>query len=385
MKKILSLMIIAAAILPCLAAQFHAWRDVDLAGSGPAGDTMQIMVSFYVEGDYDTVFIVDTTFDTTEIPVDVVLLLDNSGSMRQEVVDAQNAAEAFINTLDDNDQVAAITYSTASRIDTVAPMTDTSGFADAISAIKANLDADGGYTAVWYSTKCAIDYLLANTRDGTTPVVIVLTDGEDNASDDAGMGATSEDAYDSLMRFIGPIADQITLFTISLGDSTNTSELQSLATATGGTYYLAGTSSELTAIYEAISDNLVNQTVDTTQSVTPVMVRQDTIGTFADALLLLDNSGSMKDEIGESKKASTEFINSLGNGDRVAAITYSTGTNVDTIVPFTGQSGFSNAITIINSNLVGSGVVAVSSDEQFAKRCRAGGDSAHRRIRQCER
>jgi hypothetical protein len=98
---------------------------------------------------------------------------------------------------------------------------------------------------------------MSNLRSDAAPVAIVLTDGSDNASDEAGMGATPTAAFDSLMRFIEPIKSEVSIYTISLGNYTNASQLTRLAQVTGGSYFLAVESKQLTEIYKEISNVMI--------------------------------------------------------------------------------------------------------------------------------
>jgi Mg-chelatase subunit ChlD len=100
-----------------------------------------------------------------------------------------------------------------------------------------------GYTALGDGMTDANNLLINNGRSGAKKVMVVLTDGETNR------GSDPEDAI--------PVSNEndIIIYTIGLGD-VDESLLSYIASETGGKYYYTPDSSNLSAIYAAIAQEL---------------------------------------------------------------------------------------------------------------------------------
>jgi VWFA-related protein len=115
-------------------------------------------------------------FRRDDIPVSLGLLIDNSGSMRTLRARVETAALAFVRASNPDDEVFVVNFADKVRVDV--PMTRD------IHAVEANIarvDSIGG-TALRDAIKVAEDYLRHHaSRD--RHVLLVITDGKDNASD----------------------------------------------------------------------------------------------------------------------------------------------------------------------------------------------------------
>jgi Mg-chelatase subunit ChlD len=185
--------------------------------------------------------------DTVVRGLDAILLFDKSGSMSgAPIAAAKQAGHDFVGMLGDSDRVAILSF--ADGYSPVADFTPYTQFSTALAAMDAMYAS--GSTALWYSSQKSMEYTLMNMRPKAQPVLIILTDGGDNAS-----GSVT---FDSLMRFLTPLGYKIPVFTISLGSLTNESQLQAIATSTGGAYYKTPTADSLSAIYKDIAKIIVN-------------------------------------------------------------------------------------------------------------------------------
>jgi len=167
----------------------------------------------------------------------VALVIDRSGSMKNEPIDdAKQAASIFVGLMQSEDASAIVSFSTTSRIDH--PF---SGNKDSLNAAIADIDADGR-TAVF---DAVIDAVNLFTNDLKNRAIILMTDGADNSS--------HNEYQDALAACL---SHEIRVFTIGLGLRNNSSEedtLKDLASKTGGMYYYSPNSSDLEEIYRAIS------------------------------------------------------------------------------------------------------------------------------------
>ncbi|MBS7655207.1 VWA domain-containing protein [Candidatus Bathyarchaeota archaeon] len=180
-------------------------------------------------------------------PVDVVLILDRSGSMSgKKIVDAQEAAIAFLNFLDEKDRAALVSYSHTISIGDLTYMSSSNKekLKNEIKSTKAD-----GRTDIYNAMVAAIQILLRNPREEAPLVSILLTDGLHNwptLRPDSDFIALAEEAKNH----------DIIIYTIGLGKDVNESLLKKIASITGGKYYFAASSSELKGIYEEIGGKL---------------------------------------------------------------------------------------------------------------------------------
>ena len=130
-----------------------------------------------------------TNFATTETPFEIALLLDTSGSTREELGLIRDAANAFINALRPGDRVAVIAFNNApgngapmAVVEVLAPVTDDR---NALRRAIENLGTSNG-TPFYDALGRVADQLF---RDPPRPeirgrrAVVALTDGVDSTSD----------------------------------------------------------------------------------------------------------------------------------------------------------------------------------------------------------
>ena len=179
-------------------------------------------------------------------PLDVVLVIDRSGSMSgTPIQDARNAAKEFTDNLVSNSEVGIVSFASSSGVNK--DMTLLNAYDNKVS-VKSAIDSitDGGSTAMGEGMADANDLLINHGRSGARKVMIVLTDGETNAgADQDGENAI---AYAN--------ANDVTIYTIGLGSSLDEALLRHIASETDGTYYNAPSSSDLSEIYNTISQEL---------------------------------------------------------------------------------------------------------------------------------
>lgn len=163
----------------------------------------------------------------------VALALDRSGSMEEEMVDAQSAAQIFVRLMRRDDQVALVSFADTVRLD----QAFTSDSTKLLLALRA-LAPQGG-TAIYDAANYCGD-LLQNVAGRRA--IILLTDGLDKDSQ-----ATFEQ---TVQRFSN---SGIPVFTIGLGTEVSENNLRALAERSGGRYYFSPTSKQLVEIYKNIA------------------------------------------------------------------------------------------------------------------------------------
>ena len=117
-------------------------------------------------------------FETSEVPLDLALLLDTSVSMEPKLAFVQKAAAGFVDALRDHDRAAVFGFSNYVR-PLQAFTSDRSLVRQAIQATTA-----GGGTALYNAVYVALRAFQKIADDGQVRrrAIVVLTDGEDTAS-----------------------------------------------------------------------------------------------------------------------------------------------------------------------------------------------------------
>jgi Ca-activated chloride channel family protein len=117
-----------------------------------------------------------SVFSHADIPVTMGIVIDDSGSMREKRPGVNAAALTFVKTSNVQDQVFVVNFNDVYYLDT--PGDFASSLEDLKSALD-KIDSRGG-TALYDAVGAALDHLKLGNRD--KKVVLVITDGEDNAS-----------------------------------------------------------------------------------------------------------------------------------------------------------------------------------------------------------
>ncbi|TSC77038.1 MAG: von Willebrand factor type A [Parcubacteria group bacterium Gr01-1014_31] len=188
-------------------------------------------------------------------PVDVVLIIDRSGSMLfdsgQRFVDAKAAAKGFVDLLTPNDQASLVSFATSVTLD----QTLTNNY----PLVKTKIDAlvAVGATNIGDAIKTANTELTSvRMRPAAAHVEILLTDGKANKPFGPGYGEYAADVTYAINRAQDAANASTTIFTIGLGSNVNSTMLQQIATMTGGQYYFSPSSGDLAAIYNTIAGQL---------------------------------------------------------------------------------------------------------------------------------
>src|SRR5437764_2009683 len=130
-----------------------------------------------------------TNFATTETPFEIALLLDTSGSTREELGLIRDAAHAFINALRPGDRVAIIAFKNTDRngstAATVEVLSGLNGDRKALSQAIANIGTSNG-TPLYDAFARVADQVFRDPPPADVRgrrAVVALTDGVDSSSD----------------------------------------------------------------------------------------------------------------------------------------------------------------------------------------------------------
>ncbi|GAB4271511.1 MAG: VWA domain-containing protein [Candidatus Promineifilaceae bacterium] len=188
----------------------------------------------------DALYAIQELWQSARKDVNLVMLLDTSGSMRGDKVDSmKEAAVQFVEQMGDDDTITVITFSTAPSI--LIPPTKVGEARNKIINAIQQINA-GGDTALFDAISQGAAVLGGALRADATNVMVVLTDGVDTSS-------------------IRPFNDQLiqdatqnntTVFTIAYGSDADEDVLQNLAFRANGNYY-QGDAASIAAIYDEMS------------------------------------------------------------------------------------------------------------------------------------
>ena len=183
-----------------------------------------------------------------DTPATVGLVIDNSGSMRRKCSDVIDAAFAFAESSNPQDEMFIVNFNERVFMGLPAGMTFTSDLPTLRNAL-ANTRAEGK-TALYDGVSAALKQLQAGTLQ--RKALVVLSDGGDNAS-----GAHEND----VLALAGE--SNATIYTIAIDDpddkDQNPKVLEDLAKLTAGESYRVKSLDELSGIWQKIAGGIRDQ------------------------------------------------------------------------------------------------------------------------------
>jgi len=187
-----------------------------------------------------------TRFSKEDVPVSLGILVDNSGSMRDKRQAVNTAALDLVKSSNPEDEVFVVNFSDEAIIDTDL----TSDIAKMQEGLQ-QIDSRGG-TALYDAVVASADYLAKKGRR-EKKVLLVVTDGEDNASTD-----TLEQAVRRVQDDNGPM-----IYTIGIlgGEREKRAKraLEQLAIQTGGVAFFPKDLGEVDQIARAVARDIRSQ------------------------------------------------------------------------------------------------------------------------------
>jgi Ca-activated chloride channel family protein len=186
-----------------------------------------------------------TSFEPAGAPLELVLALDMSGSMKEALTDLKAAAKTFLAALQPKDSVTVLAFNDRTRT-AAAREAASEAQAHAIDTLQA-----AGSTALYDAITQGLRLL---DRQSGRRALVIFSDGEDQAS-----RASLEQVRTALGE------SDATLFAVGLGRGAEVKALQrtltDLAEASGGRAIFADNSGGLAAPFAAILEDLSNQYV----------------------------------------------------------------------------------------------------------------------------
>ncbi|HZS10265.1 MAG TPA: VWA domain-containing protein [Blastocatellia bacterium] len=187
-------------------------------------------------------------------PVDLALLFDVSGSVRERFQFEQAAVSRFLKSVfRPNDAVTIFSVGQVPKL-----VTERSSSVEKALTGAMSLEPTKEGTALFDTVGKAIRYLKDSANPGTRRVIIVISDGEDNISEDYNLPQVLRELQqtDCLFYSINPSGPSIRLNNISMRGQAN---MVSMANTTGGYAFLPEKLEDLGAVFQQIATELQAQ------------------------------------------------------------------------------------------------------------------------------
>ena len=192
-----------------------------------------------------------TSFRHEDLPVSIGLLIDSSGSMYDKRAAVDKASVDLVRLSNPQDEEFLVDFSSEAFID--------QDFTTSIDKLQQGLSyiKSSGGTAAYDALVASADYLTKNAKN-PKQVLIVITDGEDNAS-----SATLEQAIRRIQDLDGPVIYCVGLL---FGEDTDKREsrhakrvLEQVAEQTGGVAYFPKSLKEVDSIASQVAEDIRTQ------------------------------------------------------------------------------------------------------------------------------
>ena len=191
------------------------------------------------------------SFRHEDLPVSIGLLIDSSGSMYDKRAAVDKASLDFVKLSNPQDEEFLVDFSWEAFID--------QDFTNNIEKLREGLGyiKSSGGTAIYDALVASADYLAKNAKH-PKQVLLVVTDGEDNAS-----SATLEQTVRRIQDLDGPVIYCVGLL---FGEDTDKREsrharrvLETLAEQTGGAAYFPKSLNQVDAIAAQVAEDIRTQ------------------------------------------------------------------------------------------------------------------------------
>jgi len=196
-------------------------------------------------------------------PLDLVVALDKSGSMRSESIDppeplntVKSTAENFISNLNDIDSVAVVSFGTESSVDGLLS-SDKSGALTAVRSLSIGTTTVSQQTNIGQGLFDSFQELSSDrARSDSKKVVVLLTDGlptEPRMQGQPDYPKIFSESISSQMRNAG-----VDIYAIGLGNEISSGFLKNI-TGDPNKYFIAPTKETLSSVYKTIAGAICPQ------------------------------------------------------------------------------------------------------------------------------
>ena len=194
------------------------------------------------------------SFQHQDIPISLAILVDNSGSMRTKRQAVNEAALDLVKASNPEDETVIVNFADEAYQDT-----DLTSSIPKLQEGLSHIESKGG-TALYDAVIASADYL-SKTAKRPKQVILIITDGEDNAS-----GSTLEETVRRIQNLQGPVVYSIGLLFDDNGGGREGRRakraLQLLSDETGGVAYFPKSLNQVDELaHEVASDIRAQYTI----------------------------------------------------------------------------------------------------------------------------
>jgi len=190
-------------------------------------------------------------FEHQDLPISLAILVDNSGSMGTKRQAVNASAIELVNASNREDETVIVNFADEAYQDT--------GLTSSMSELQQGLSHIGsrGGTALYDALIVSADYLKTAAKH-SKQVILIITDGEDNAS-----GNSLEEAVQRIQDLQGPVVYSIGLLFDDTGSRGEVHKakraLQRLSDETGGTAYFPKKLAQVDEIAKEVAGDIRSQ------------------------------------------------------------------------------------------------------------------------------
>jgi Ca-activated chloride channel family protein len=191
----------------------------------------------------DTVYAVQSLWDAAKKAINLVLIIDTSGSMSgSKIAQVQEAATEFIETMGEGDYLSLVVFDQEAGVVTLMNHAPISSSRQRAVSLVQSLTASGA-TPLYDSIGISAEIIASSTSSQTSNALVVLTDGVDTSS-----------YHYNLDENLANLAmgNQTSIFTIAFGKDADEDMLSELAFLTNGNFY-QGDQTNISQIYQEMS------------------------------------------------------------------------------------------------------------------------------------
>jgi hypothetical protein len=197
----------------------------------------------------------------TAQPVDIVVTIDNSGSMKQNDPNflTRDTVANFVGQLQDEQRAGLLLFGTQARL--ISPLANQSDLTESIHAgLLEKIDFRDQWTDTAAALEMALYELKMNGRSDAEAAVVLLTDG----IVDTGNADDSKRRREWIINGLSEQAKQVNvrIFAIAFTQEADYELLQSLGQRSSGDYYRIITAADLPAVFKKIGAQLADEVSD---------------------------------------------------------------------------------------------------------------------------
>lgn len=194
--------------------------------------------------------------DTSTAPIDIVVVLDNSGSMKQNDPQSlmRDTVLAFAERLEGDARLALVLFDQGARVPLRLTEVRSAAFAQDVREALAQVDYRGQWTDIPAGLERALYELKRDGRAEAQPLVVLLTDGLVDVGDPAKDLARARWLRDELVSQAKRLG--VRIFGIAFTEAADFQLMQSLAESTGGDYFRVLTALDIPDAFQQINARL---------------------------------------------------------------------------------------------------------------------------------